>query len=221
MGVETLPELKEEKLVAEALSRRPDYQLLKNKQRSLQQQVYLASRELYPQLGFRSRSEIQPGFLDLDSEFNPGRNDNEPNLERQPGNTQLPLSLYLSWTFFDGNRSQGLKQSAQAELITEQEALSALARAIPGEIHEILQHLEAAQINLESLVLSPSAQELRQTAELGFNAGRLRLLDQGQVEDVILQQERQILAARLNFSLSAAALDFSIGRMVEFVPPPR
>jgi outer membrane protein TolC len=216
LGEDDIPELDAEKLIQEALLKRQDYQYLKLKKREETQQVLLATESLYPRLALGSNATFQLASLGGAADYNFGRNDNEPGAQRQEGNTQIPLGVQLTWNFFDGNRSQGIKQSAQARLVNQEEALSALERAIPGEVVRTVTMLQAARSNLETLITAPRPDQLREVAELDFNAGRLRLLDKALVEDAILDQEQKILEQRLTFSLSAAALDFSLGNAVQY-----
>lgn len=216
LGEESLPELNVAKLTEEAFLNRADYQALKNGKLIRTQQVVLSTHALYPRISAGSRPVIQPSGLGFSKDYDLNRNDNEPNLEREAGNTQIPLSLYLTWTFFDGGHSAGQKQSEESRLTSQKEALEALGRAIPNEIREAVSTLNTAQLTLETLLMSSDPEKLRQTYELDYQAGKIRLLDQSLMEDSILSQEEKILEARLHFSLSAAALDRSLGRVVQF-----
>jgi outer membrane protein TolC len=216
LGDEKLPELNPENLTIEAYLNRADYQALKKGKAFRTQQLVLSTRQLYPRLAAGTNSVIQPGALGFTKDYDLNRNDNEPNIQRAGGNTQIPLSAYLSWTFFDGGSSAGLKQSEEAGLASQNEVLEALGRSIPGEIREALNNIEFAQKTLETLVLSPDPEKLRETSQLDYQEGRLRLLDRSLLEETLFTQEEKILESRLHFSLSAAALDRSLGRVVQF-----
>jgi len=214
LGREDVPSLDLEKLTAEALKNRPDYQMLKIKKLAQDQQIVLATSSLYPVIGLTAKPTLQAFSLGSDYDLN--RNDNEPSAQRSEGNTQIPVGIYLSWSLFDGGKAQGIQQSEQAQRIGQQEALEALTKSIPGEVRLTATNLETTQQILETLILSPSPEKLRQNAELDFNSGKIRSLDRLWTEDSILQQEQLILQTRLNYSLSASALDLILGRVVQF-----
>lgn len=214
LGAEIVPELNTEKLIQDALLKRQDYQYLKLQTKKEAQAVELATHPLYPRLAIGSNSVFQP--ISFGSDYDFARNDNEPATQRSSGNTQIPLSVYLTWNFFDGNRSQGVKQSAQANLVSQQEALKALENAIPGEIIRIVSKLQATKKNLVLLLAAPQAEQLRTVAKLDFESGRMSLLNKADLEDTILFQEQTILEQRLNLTLSSIALDFSLGRSVYY-----
>jgi len=219
LGKEVLPALDMDNLIVEAFLNRADYQALKTARLSQNQQIVLSTEAIYPRLAFGSKSTIQPGALSFAQDYDVNRNDNEPNIQRAAGNTQVPLSFYMNWTFFDGGASAGSKQSAEASLASQTEALEAMERFIPNEIREAVETLDFTQKTLNALILSPDPQKQRETYDLDYQAGKIRLLDQSLMEDSIFMQEQKILEVRLHFSLSAAALDRSLGRVVQFKQP--
>jgi outer membrane protein TolC len=218
LGEEQVPGLDVAALAAQALETRPDLRFLRHEQLTRGQQLLLSTQSLYPRLALTSKPVFQP--VSLGEDFDINRNDNEPSIRREEGNSQLPVGVQLTWSFFDGGRSLGQRQSAEARLASQGETVAALEAAIPGEIQRTVAALEAARTNLEFLVLPPTVEQLRSTAEADYESGRIRLLDKAQADDFILARQQSVVEARLAYSLSAAALDFTLGRIVQFSARP-
>jgi outer membrane protein TolC len=214
LGEEVFPDAEAKVLVRHALEHRADYLHLRGLERESEQQILLSTRELYPRLSAGTKSTVQALSLGGSADLDISRNDSEPGAQRAGGNTQIPLSLYLSWTFFDGQRSQGLQTSEQARLVSHQVAREALERAIPGEISSTLAGLRGARENLETLIVGSASEQLRSVADLDYQAGRIRLSDKSEAEDLVLKRELEIIEARLSYSLQSAVLDFSLGSTV-------
>jgi outer membrane protein TolC len=118
-------------LSAQALHDRQDLQLLENARLSAEQQIQIDLKNAWPTVGFESDSAIQPpSFLpDGASGYDLERNYDEPETQRVAGDTQLPLSLYLNWTIFDGGNLIGVKRAEKAQIATQEVAIDALKRA--------------------------------------------------------------------------------------------
>lgn len=218
LGEEAVPELGLPALVQEAREGRADLHFLRTEKLASGQKLLLSTRPLYPRLALFTNPVFQP--VSLGSDFDIGRNDNEPALSRREGNSQLPAGVQLTWTLFDGGASMGQKQAAGAEVLGQAQALAALEASLPGEIAHALAAFRAARENLEARVLSPSPQVLREAAETDYAAGRIRIADRVRAEDAVLEQELGLLEARLACSLSAAALDAARGRVVRIITAP-
>jgi outer membrane protein TolC len=121
-------------LTGEALRDRPDLQALESVRLSQNQQILVDLKNAFPTAGFESNSAFQPPGFGATSGFDLERNYNEPEVERQEGNAQLPLSLYLNWIIFDGGNLAGIRASDQAQLESQDIAIAALRHSIPGEI---------------------------------------------------------------------------------------
>jgi outer membrane protein TolC len=217
-GEDPPPPLDAPALIQEALQNRADLEFLRREQLVSGQNLLLATRPLYPRLALFTNPVFQPA--NVGSDFDIGRNDNEPTLIRREETSQLPAGVRLTWTLLDGGASAGQKRSAQAELLSQKEALAALESALPGEIAHALATLRAAHGNLERAVLAPSPAQLRQAAESDYTAGRLSLADRVRAEDTVLAQEMALLSARLACSLASSALDAARGRVVRLVTTP-
>ncbi len=204
-------------LDAQALRDRFDLQLLENARLSENQQIRIDLKNLYPQGGFESDSAIQPpsflpaGATDYDLE----RNYNEPETQRENGNTQLPLSLYFDWIIFDGGQLAGVKAADRATLATQQEAVNALRRAIPGEIASAVAVIQAERATLRLLGDQTSPEDVEKEATVDYQAGRVRLLDKVNLETDIVAQRQLRLASQVRLSLAVAALDHALGRGLE------
>jgi hypothetical protein len=79
------------------------------------------------------------------------RNYDEPEVQRRNGNTQLPLSLYMDWSIYDGGHREGVKLADKAQLATQEEAVDELKQAIPGEISQAVAQIEAERETLRQL----------------------------------------------------------------------
>jgi outer membrane protein TolC len=216
LGEDAIPELNIKKLTLQALQNRPDLQVLASQKMTQGQKIALSTQAFYPTLSIGSNSAFALPFPVGTGGYDINRNFDEIAAQRPNGNSQIPLSIYFFWTFFDGGKSWGLKQSGEAQLTSQEEALSALKNAIPGEIEEAVDTLQNAEDSLKALAAAPTAEQLRTNADLDFNAGRIHLLDKSLIEDSILQQEQADLDARLKVSLTAAALDHVLGHVVQF-----
>jgi outer membrane protein TolC len=204
-----------EELTAAALRDRPDLKLLESLQLSGEQQIEIDMRNAYPVAGFSSNAAIQPPAFGPTGSFDLERNYNEPALQRQAGNTQLPLSLYATWRIFDGGNLEGVKISDRAKIASRDVALMELKQLIPGEIAAAVAALLNERETLQVLNAQTSPEELRHSAELDYEAGRVRQLDKVNLEDSILQQEQLRLGSEIRLSLAAAALDHALGRGLE------
>lgn len=204
-------------LGAQALQQRPDLQLLENAHLSAGQQIRIDLKNLYPEIGFESDSAIQPpSFLPGGAEsYDIERNYNEPEVQRQNGNTQLPLSLYLNWLIFDGGQLAGVKRADTAQLATQQEAIDALRRAIPGEIAAAVSVIESERATLRLLGGQTPPGQVEKDAAVEYRAGHVRLLDKVNLETDIVLQRQLRLASQIRLSLALAALDHALGRGLE------
>jgi outer membrane protein TolC len=204
-------------LAAQALQQRPDLQLLENARLSARQQIRIDLKNIYPEIGFESDSAFQPpsflpsGAISYDIE----RNYNEPEVQRENGNTQLPLSLYLNWLVFDGGQLAGVRMADTAQLATQQEAIDALRRAIPGEIASAVSVIETERATLRLLGGQTPPDEVEKDAQVDYQAGRVRLLDKVNLETDIVSQRQLRLASQIRLSLAQAALDHALGRGLE------
>ncbi len=204
-------------LSAQALRDRTDLQLLENARLSSEQQIRIDLKNLYPQIGFESESAIQPpSFLPGGAtSFDLERNYDEPETQRQNGNTQLPLSLYFNWLIFDGGQLAGLRAVDQARLATQREAVEALRRSIPGEVASAVSIIEAERGTLRLLGDQTPPADVEQQATVDYQAGRVRLLDKVNLETDIVAQRQLRLASQIRLSLALAALDHALGRGLE------
>lgn len=216
LGQETFPDLDIKKLTEQALRNRADLQMLQSQKLSQTQKIALSTQSLYPTVGFSSDSAFALPFPTQIGGYDINRNFDEVGVQRANGSSQVPLSLYMYWTFFDGGRSWGLKQSSEAQLASQEEALTALKRAIPGEIEQAVDTLKNAQSTLKALADAPTAEQVRTNADLDFDAGKIHVLDKSLIEDTIFQREKDDLNAQLKVSLSASALDHALGHVVQF-----
>ena len=204
-------------LGAQALQNRTDLQLLENVRLSSGQQIRIDLKNLYPQVGFESDSAIQPpSFLPGGAQsFDLERNFSEPETQRQNGNTQLPLSVYFNWTVFDGGNLIGIRKADQSQLMTQQEAVDALRRSIPGEIASAVSVIQAERATLRLLGDQPPAADVEKEATVDYQSGRVRLLDKVNLETDIVAQRQLRLASQIRLSLALAALDHALGRGFE------
>jgi outer membrane protein TolC len=199
-------------LTAEALRNRPDLQLLESLRLTQDQQIVVNQANALPVVGFSSNSAFQPPALGLTSNFDLERNYNEPEVQRQEGNSQLPLSLYMNWSIFDGGSRAGLRASDEATLASQDVAVAELRRSIPGEVAFAVSTIRAEEATLRALDAQTSSDELRHSAELDYQAGRIRQLDLAHLEGDILQHDQLHLAAQVRLNLAVAALDHALGR---------
>jgi outer membrane protein TolC len=204
-------------LSAQALQQRIDLQLLENARLSGNQQIRIDLKNLYPQVGFESDSAIQPpSFLPAGAEaYDLEHNYSEPETQRQEGNTQLPLTLYFNWLIFDGGQLAGVRRADQSQLATQQEAVEALRRSIPGEIASAVSIIEAERATLRLLGNQTAPASVEKDATTDYQAGRVRLLDKVNLETDIVTQRQLRLASQIRLSLALAALDHALGRGLE------
>ena len=156
-------------LTAEALKNRADLKLLESLRLSQNQQILVDTQNALPIAGFSSNSAFQPPALGLTSNFDLERNYNEPEVQRQEGDSQLPLSLYCNWLIFDGGNAAGVHASDQAQVETQDVAIDVLKHSIPGEIASAVSAIRAEQGTLQILNGGPIA---RRSAS--FRGDRLR-----------------------------------------------
>jgi outer membrane protein TolC len=204
-------------LSAQALRDRQDLQLLENAKLSADQQIQIDLKNAWPTAGFESDSAIQPpsyinggaGAYDLE------RNYSEPETQRMAGNTQLPVSLYLNWTLFDGGNLIGVKRADKAQIASQEVAIDALKRSIPGEIASAVTSIESERATLQLLGNQMPAPDIEKDANVDYDAGRVRLLDKVNLETDIVRQRQLRLASQIRLSLALAALDHALGRGLE------
>jgi len=204
-------------LSAQALRDRQDLQLLENAKLSAEQQIQIDLKNAWPTVGFQSDSAIQPpayitgGAAAYDLE----RNYNEPETQRVAGDTQLPISLYMNWTIFDGGKLIGVKTSEKSDIASQQVAIDALKRSIPGEIASAVTSIESERATLHLLGDQPTPSNVEKDANVDYEAGRVRLLDKVNLETDIVRQRQLRLASQIRLSLALAALDHALGRGLE------
>ena len=143
--------LDEQALTAQALRDRADLNLLESLRLTQQQQILVNLNNALPIVGFSSNSAFQPPALGLTSDFDLERNYDEPEIQRQEGNSQLPLSLYFTWTIFDGGNLNGIRASGQATLESQDVAIAALKRSIPGEVSAAVTAIRGEEATLHEL----------------------------------------------------------------------
>ncbi len=205
------------KLTTEALKNRPDLKLLESAQMSAEQQIEVDLQNAYPIVGIESNSAFQPpafgpinaGGYDLE------RNYDEPATERAFGNSQLPISLYVTWLFFDGGGLKGIKISDKAQIASRDVALQELRHSIAEDVNSAVATIDLERDTLHALNEQAPAGELRHLSELEYETGRLRQLDKAYLEDDILQQQQARLDAQYQLSMAAAVLDHALGDGLE------
>jgi outer membrane protein TolC len=203
-------------LTAQALHDRQDLQLLENARLSSTQQIEIDLKDAYPTVGFESDSAIQPPSPSfLPDNYDLDRNYDEPETQRVAGDTQLPLSLYMDWQILDGGRRAGVKMSDRARIATQQDAIDALRRAIPGEITDAVAAIETERATLRLLHDQPAPAAVERDANIDYEAGRVRLLDKVNLESDIVLQRQLRLASQIRLSLALATLDHALGRGLE------
>jgi outer membrane protein TolC len=204
------------KLSAEALRNRSDLHLLENARLSATQQIEIDVKNAWPTIGFRSDSAVQPpAFLPGSKSYDLDRNFDEPQTQRQAGNTQLPLSLYLDWTIFDGGNLAGVRASDQAQIASQTVAIDALKRSIPGEVASALATIHSERATLRELDAQVPAADVNREAGTDYQAGRVRLLDKINLDTDIVRQQQLRLESRVRLGLALAALDHALGRGVD------
>jgi outer membrane protein TolC len=206
-------------LTAQALHDRQDLQLLENARLSSTQQIEIDLKDAYPTAGFESDSALQPpspSFIPSNTgSYDLERNYDEPETQRESGDTQLPLSLYVNWQIFDGGRLAGVKVSDRAQIASQQVAVDALRRAIPGEVAEAVATIETARATLRLLHDQPAPAAVERDADTDYQAGRVRLLDKVNLQSDIVRQRQLRLASQIRLGLALATLDHALGRDLE------
>jgi len=209
-------ELDAGKLSAQALRDRQDLKLLENARLSATQQIEIDLKNAYPIAGFESDSAIQPhSFLPGSVSYDLNRNFDEPQTQRQSGNTQLPLSLYVNWLISDGGALAGVKASEQAQIASQTVAIDSLRRSIPGEVASAVAAILSERATLRGLGAQPAPADVRRDADTDYQAGRVRLLDKVNLETDIVRQQQLRLESRIRLHLALAALDHALGRGLE------
>jgi outer membrane protein TolC len=204
-------------LSTQALHDRQDLQLLENAHLSSEQQIQIDLKDAWPTVGFESDSAIQPpSFLPGGAQgYDLERNYDEPETQRTEGDTQLPLSLYMNWTIFDGGQLIGVKRVDQAQMASQADAVDALKRAIPGEVASAVSSIESERATLHLIGNQPTSSSVEKDANVDYEAGRVRLLDKVNLETDIVRQRQLRLASQIRLSLALAALDHALGRGLE------
>jgi len=204
-------------LSAQALRDRQDLQLLENAKLSADQQIEIDLKNAWPTVGFESDSAIQPPayITGGTSAYDLERNYNEPETQRVAGNTQLPISLYMDWTFYDGGNLRGVKTAEKALIASQEVAIDALKRSIPGEIASAVTSIESERSTLQLLGDQTPPSDVEKDATVDYDAGRVRLLDKVNLETDIVRQRQLRLASQIRLSLALAALDHALGRGLE------
>ena len=204
----------------QALRDRADLKLLESLHLSVNEQILVDRKNALPTIGFSSNSAFQPPSLGGISDFDLERNYNEPEVQRQQGNSQLPLSLYITWLIFDGGAMDGIAASDRAQLSTQQTAIDALRRSIPGEVTAAIAAVRAELATQSTYDSHTSSDDLRKSAELDYQAGRIRQVDRVNVENDLLSRDTVRLTSEIRLSLALAALDHAMGRGLLTKPTP-
>jgi outer membrane protein TolC len=212
----TPPSLDQPTLAAEALRDRSDLRLLESLRLSQQQQILVDLKNAFPTVGFSSNSALQPPAF-AGNDFDLERNYDEPEIQRVEGDSQLPLSLYLTWIVYDGGALRGVGMGDRAQLASQADAIAALRRSIPGEVAAAVAAVKAELATLHALG-GNSSNDIRQSAELDFQAGRIRQLDLVNFESDIFHQDELRLESRIRLSFALAALDHALGRGLSTKP---
>jgi len=209
-------------LIGVALRDREDLKLLQSQRLSSDQQIQIDMQNAYPIVGISSNSTIQPPALAFASAFNAEANYNEPSTVVAAGQTQLPLSFYATWIFFDGGLLRGKKMSDKAVIASQDVALTQLKQSITGEVSGAVSRILTQRKSLKAMDDQPNPDELRRLAEASYQAGELRQLDKVNLENDILNQELLHLTSQYQLSLAAAALDHALGhglKIIQSDPP--
>jgi outer membrane protein TolC len=213
---EAPPQLDAGALTATALQNRQDLKLLESMQLSAEQQIEVDLQNDYPVAGLSGNGAFQaPSFGPISGGYDLERNYNEPETQRQAGNSQVAAGFYVTWQVFDGGNLRGVGMSDNAQIASRDVALQELRHSISDEINSAVATIIVARDNLRALNGQASEEELRHLADLEFEAGRIRQLDKAYLEDDILQQQQQRLTARYQLSLASAALDHALGDGLE------
>ncbi|MDX6765157.1 MAG: TolC family protein [Candidatus Methylacidiphilales bacterium] len=218
VGNEALPELDVATLVREAMENRPDYLMLKGMKKADEARLQLSTRPLFPVLSASNVSAFQAFSSGLGN-FDPQRNDNEPNIQRRDGDSQSAFQLRLSWMFFDGGISEGQKNVARADLVDRATALAAMEKAIPAEIALSVEGVRTARVTLETLAAQPRPEDIRAMGDQDLSQKKITYLSRCLLEDELLATRLRELQARTKISLYAAALAHSLGRVAAFDSP--
>jgi len=208
-------ELNSGALVGEALRDREDLKLLESQQLTAEQKVQIDMKRAYPIIGFSSNSTIQPPALAFASDFNPTANYNEPSTVVAAGQTQLPLSLYANWVFFDGGLTRGKKMSNEANIATRDVAIEQLKEAIANEVTSAVSRINTQRSSLKAMGEEPKTDEIRRLAQSGYEAGELRQLDKVNLENDLLAEQLLRLSSEYELCIAAAALDHALGHSLK------
>jgi len=208
------------RLSNEALRDREDLKILENLRLSATQQVEIDQKNAWPIVGFESNSAIQPPtFLPGSVSYDLNRNINEPQTQRQPGDTQVPLTLYANWTLFDGGNLAGQRATAQAQIASQAVAIDALKKSIPGEVASAVAAIESERATLKMLDAQMPPDEVSREADADYQAGRARLLDKINLDTDIVHRQQLRLESQIRLDLALTALDHALGRGLQ--TPPR
>jgi len=208
-------ELNSGALIGEALRDREDLKLLESQQLTAEQKIQIDMKRAYPIIGFSSNSTIQPPALAFASDFNPTANYNEPSTVVAAGQTQLPLSLYATWVFFDGGRTRGLKMSDQANITSRDVAIEQLKQSITSEVSSAVSRINTQRSSLKAMDDQPPPEDLRRLAQSGYEAGDLRQLDKVNLENDLLAEQLLRLSSQYELCIAAAALDHALGHSLK------
>jgi outer membrane protein TolC len=121
----------------------------------------------------------------------------------------------MNWTIFDGGNLIGVKTAEKAQIASQEVAIDALKRGIPGEIASAVSSIESERATLRLLGDQPPPSSVEKDANVDYDAGRVRLLDKVNLETDIVRQRQLRLASQIRLSLALAALDHALGRGLE------
>jgi len=121
----------------------------------------------------------------------------------------------MDWTFYDGGNLRGVKTAEKALIASQEVAIDALKRSIPGEIASAVTSIESERSTLQLLGDQTPPSDVEKDATVDYDAGRVRLLDKVNLETDIVRQRQLRLASQIRLSLALAALDHALGRGLE------
>jgi len=183
-------------LIAMALSSRPEVQLAHDEEATAAVQRRLAGIGNRPALTVEVQAGVRNGYV--------------PNLDRMKGNWDAGVSVRVP--VFDGGRTRGQVQEAEANQSAAQEHTRAVERQVEGDVQRAIADVRASLAKLETSELQVrQAEAAVQLAETRYRAGVSTNLEVLDAQTARSQARLLQLRARYAFVRSRYALEQAVG----------
>ncbi|MEM9398959.1 MAG: TolC family protein [Verrucomicrobiota bacterium] len=206
-----LPSIDE--LVTIALQNRQDLKLLQQLVDVDRKDVRMEAASYYPRMVSFLNGDFRTETPDALAEFDTRRDEDDDEVEQ----SNMQLGVRINWRLFDGFRTKGDKQAANAVLAQRSVLLDAVRRNIPGEVSGVVRQYKDARRIYRMFQDSDLSKQNSEQVKLAFIQNKITQVEVFKAEEESFLWERNKLLALYNMELACVNLYAATGQLVKLI----